>query len=574
MSFIVERGKIGRKPITIVELELDFCDNDFSIAPCTATGEPCYNTFATCKDKPNYVKTTKIYRFCDVKDIPIGLEAFPVINKADLAPAEIVPNGIGKRASITLSFKDFPHHDRGIDPNVALRSYDVTQGTFFGKLKARNPHLYGRKLTVYTGYIGETFDTSLLVDFEKHTYFIESISDVTARGDVRIVAKDVLKFADDDKSAVPLLTEAPLSSDISSIVDALAVCDGCGASLPSSGVIRINDEIMSYSGNSSDILTGLVRGLYNTDASNHSQDDAIQECKVWSDARVIDIIKELLLTFANIDASYINFVDWEVDYSTARSFYKFDAVITESTGVKEILAEVLESSASYLWWDGTAELIRWKPLFNINPAASTVLINDDNILDGSLRIIERDKDRISDAIVFFEQFTPINEVKTSNFQRVIATIDVDSSSVNEYNSKSTQNIKSRWISAGNIALSLSSRLIAQYSQTPKRLTFILDAKDASISTGDIITINSRLLQDATGAIAGGLYLITKREEKDLGSTYIYTALQFNLDSRFGHITSALQADYLASSDADKVQYAFITDSEGLMSNGDEGYVLV
>lgn len=52
-----------RTPITLVSITLDACGNVFGQSPCSATGEPCYNTFYTCKDRQNYLKASKEYLF-------------------------------------------------------------------------------------------------------------------------------------------------------------------------------------------------------------------------------------------------------------------------------------------------------------------------------------------------------------------------------------------------------------------------------------------------------------------------------------------------------------------------------
>jgi hypothetical protein len=54
MSFDTLRVKVGRRPITIVEVDLDFCQNTYGLAPCTAaigtTGTvKCFNTFKSCQ---------------------------------------------------------------------------------------------------------------------------------------------------------------------------------------------------------------------------------------------------------------------------------------------------------------------------------------------------------------------------------------------------------------------------------------------------------------------------------------------------------------------------------------------
>jgi len=66
MTYDTSRIDDKRIPVTVCELTLDFCANTYGVAPCTASGAvgtECYNTYETCQDIPNYIKTTKTYRF-------------------------------------------------------------------------------------------------------------------------------------------------------------------------------------------------------------------------------------------------------------------------------------------------------------------------------------------------------------------------------------------------------------------------------------------------------------------------------------------------------------------------------
>ena len=113
--------KMGRQPFSYVEIDLDFCDNAFGVAPCTAAGSgdaKCYNTIATCQDTPNFTKTTKTYRFCSPNGakVPQGLDAIPCLKSISITPAEITAGkGLGLRAACSVSFQDFPHSDIRID---------------------------------------------------------------------------------------------------------------------------------------------------------------------------------------------------------------------------------------------------------------------------------------------------------------------------------------------------------------------------------------------------------------------------------------------------------------------------
>jgi len=73
-----------------------------------------------------------------------------------------------------------------------------------------------------------------------------------------------------------------LDGDITSSDVSLDVASGDGASFPSTGTILIGSEIITYTGVSTDTLTGLTRGVGGSTAAAHSDGDAIHTTCVES----------------------------------------------------------------------------------------------------------------------------------------------------------------------------------------------------------------------------------------------------------------------------------------------------
>lgn len=576
--FDVLKKQRGRRPITIVELELDFCANTYGVSPCTASGSAgseCYNGFFTCQDKPNYVKTTKVYRFCEnIEGIPAGVTIFPALENISIAPTKLGLDSLGERASVTVTFRDFPHHDRGIDPYVSTRSYDPSeQGSFFGKLKARNPYVINRVLRIKTGYIDENgFDTNFDTDFETRTYFISRFDAVDANGRVRIVAKDILKLADDAK--LPRPSDGELEFDITDSDTSLTLTSGYTTTYPTSGTIRISDELITYTGKSGDTLTGLQRGVENTTAISHSAQDTVQLCLVYSLQTPTAIVKDMFVNYADIDASYIDDAQWEEERALYLSTYRFSSIIAEPSDVKEIVEEVLTACGSYVWWDELTQKIKFRVAFPINQRTPLTDLNDtDHIIERSLSVKDDEKKRVSEVISYYRQYNPIDGVNKENFSRVYVQVDSDSEGVNAYGVKAPKEIINRWsVFAGDV-VEVSGRNLFLYKDTPKNVTFRVDAKDSDIEVGDFIRITSRLLQGASGAEEPVNFIVTKRLERKQGSEYEYEALQFGQRLNVAFIGPNSLGDYTAESEENRTKYAFISNNSGLMSNGDDGYTI-
>ncbi len=66
-------------------------------------------------------------------------------------------------------------------------------------------------------------------------------------------------------------------SDLASSVTATTVTVDSAASFTSSGYIKIEDEIIEYTGTTSTTFTGLIRGSFNTTAATHADNEAVIE---------------------------------------------------------------------------------------------------------------------------------------------------------------------------------------------------------------------------------------------------------------------------------------------------------
>ena len=577
-GYVANSKKRCRSPLVVVDLVLDSCANTYGVAPCTAAGavgSECNNTFFTCQDTANFNKTTKTYRFCEnVADIPAGVAIFPALGKMNLAPTKIEPNGIGQRASVTVTFKDFPHHDRGIDQYAGTRDYNATeQGSFFGKLKARNPHYINRKLVIRTGFIDpDNFDTTFDSDFQTRTYFIERIDGPDANGIVKVIAKDVLKLADKDRSQAPLLSDGELDAGIIDTDTSLVLAAGYSTTYPTAGTIRLNNEIITYTGKSGDTLTGLSRGQHNTIANSHNAGDVVQICLTYTAAKPSDVLEDLLITYAGVDPAFIPSADWGIENDTKLASHSMTVVIPEPTGVKELIEEVLQSTISYMWWDEITQEINFKVVFPVDNRTIVQSLDDtDHLVEDSVGVRDEEKRRLTEVIVYYDQHNPVDEEKKTNFSKVYAQVDTDAESANEYGVKATLEVISRWITTNGPAIEIAGRSLGLYKVTPKTIKFKLDAKDSVLKTGDFVTITTRNIQDKRGAEKPTIFLVLKRFERIPGALYEYEALEFSLGANTAYIGPNTLLDYLDESQSNKDLYGFISDNFGLMTNGADGY---
>lgn len=579
MSFDELRVKVGRRPITVVELDLDFCGNTYGSSPCTAavgtTGTAkCFNTFKTCQDTANFTRESKTYRFASESPLlPIGEQIFPCIKSVDIAPTQLNPRGFSVSASVTVTLKDFPHHDRGVDPYQAERTYSPQgQGTFFGRLRARNPFIVNRVMRVNTGYVG----ADGAIYSKTRTYFIERMEGPDASGNVRIIGKDPLRFADAEKREAPVTSKGSLSANLSNSATSLTLVPaGIGDDYPTSGTVRIEDELVTFSGRSGDTLPGLTRGTDGTTADAHDAATTVQLCIRYTDQTVPAILNDLLTTYAGIPSGYIPLADWETEAGLWLGTFDCSAILSDPKGVKELIEEVIESTGCALWWDEEAAKIRFKVIVPLTPDnVVPVLDETSHILAGSMRVQDLEKERISRVVVYMSPISQVADVRRSNFRTVVVSADLVGEGENSYGVPSTREILSRWVPTEQLAVELGERLLKRYRETPRQITFRLDAKDA-LKVGDLFDLQSRLVQAPDGTPAPVRFLVLEAREVEVGTHSEYVALQVSVTSagRVALIADEEIPDWEAASDEEKGLYMFISDAAGLMSDLQPGPVI-
>lgn len=572
MSFDALKIKVGRRPITLVEVDLDFCGLTYGVAPCTAaigtTGTiKCYNTYKTCQSKPNFSKTVKTYRFVSEGSfLPVGEDVLPCITGVSIAPTQLNPRGVAVSASATITLRDFPHHDRGIDPYAVTRGIE-NAGSFFGKLKARNPFVTGRPVRVMTGYI----NNQRVIYGRARNYIIDRIEGPDASGMVKLICKDPLKFSDGEKLKAPKESKGLLASNLPTGVHTFALTPaGVGVEYPTSGRLRINDELVDYAGKSGDNITLVTRGVAGTEHVAHDAGEKVQLCKVFDNVYVDQLLYALLVDFAGVDATYISTTDWAAERTTWLASFTLSYTLSEPEAVKDLLNEVLLMSGSVLWWDEVSGKLRWK-VITVAPDVGVVPTIDgvSHILEGSLQVKDLPNDRVSRVLTYFNPRGPLVKRDKKDFASVSAMVDLDSENNLSYGEEKTLEVINRWNPSLTEIENISQRYIDRYKVMPRELTVTLDAKDINLKTGDYVDVNTRVLQGPTGQNQPARFLITETNETAMGSHVQYTMVQ--IEELAGRITRLIADDAcpvwsLASADQ-KATYLFISGDDGLMGDG-------
>ena len=601
MTYAAERAAISRAPVILVTLSLDFCTRTFGTAPCNATGTPCYNTYPTCTFRSAYQITTKDYKFATrgaPNPLP-GQIVRPYLEESRYLPQEIVPDeALTLNQSLMLVMADEPDGDIGIDPyrvSPTLRSAPggssatAAQGNFWTKLKSRNSNYKNRRVTVKRGFTGAG-----LAEGDFLTYFTGVLDniEIDSDGRARLTLKGLLQLTDVD---LPKKTDGRLSAAITSGATSFTLAAWTGidrSSVPAAtqyqaaGYIKIDTEILQYTGRSLDTATGITtftgvtRGLYNPDgwdqAAAHDADAMVQQVEVY-EGNPIDLIKSLLNAAGIVDAD-IDTTGFAAERDDWFPGITFRGILHEPKKIKEYLQELREETLTSLW-QGDDQKIKLKFLGPNRPGQSYRLVTDAaNIVFQSRKSNDQQPLRITRASFYYDLFAGKSGSETDHFARAAVVIDAAAESVNEYNEiKARKPILSRWIrhtlTGDDYSRIIAARIVRRFRDGSRLITFEVDLKDETLAVGEVFELATSFLVDFNGAAETIRFQVTKKEQVSPGKLR-YTALDTRLVGRFAFIAPNGTPDY-ASATAAQREYAFIADTTTeKMPNGDPPYLII
>ena len=577
---------VGRTPLVLVQIDQDFCNLTYGVAPCTASNpsNKCFNTYATCQVQSIFTKGVKTLTFGKPEsDLPRNMNILPMLTSVTTAPTKINPtNGnsnispLGQRAVATITFLDAPYSDLLTDKYRSDRTYIPLQnGTFWTKWLVRNPYYQNRPLRIYEGYLGQAIE-----DMQVRHYLIDTITGPDSNGKVSIVAKDPLKLADRQKSQAPVLTVGELEFDINETQTTIRIVKAEFDDYPSSGTIRIDDELMTYTSKSLiagvDVviqLSGITRGTDGSLIDTHSADANVQLCLRYTDVEVWNVVYDLLTTYAKIPASYIPYADWEAEGLVWLPQFNVTTLITEPTGVDDLLYELMEQVLFYIWWDERDQEIKLRAIRPIIGTAP-VFTDNANILENSVSFSTDPKNRVSQVWVYWNQKNKAEEVdKGSNYQQVELRADLDAESPNQYGESRIRKVYARWIQNAGQAFNLAARLLGASFQNPKYMKIRVDAKDRNIWTSDIVDIYNRNIVNFNGQQELERYQILSVQEVVSGEVIEYEMERFLFrGTRFGFYMAADAPLYVDATEEQRAEPSgWYADELGLMPDGSEGW---
>jgi len=494
----------------------------------TGLAGACYNTFATCPVQSKFLGGNLTLRFVDQDlDVPIGLTAYPAVLGVDYTPGRLTPRqGLGQSVSVSIRLADFVDGDRWTDKYFDQRSYNPSsQGTFFGKLRARDPYIQNRKLIVREGFYDPStaFTFSNFIDRE---FRVDELSELSAKGDVSLRATDLLRLTSEDRAVCPVPSTAGLTSGINSGTTTIVLPSSRDAAYYAGFChVKIDEEIIRLGTQAGSSFTTCVRAQGGTTATDHDSGSTVQVCATFSYTNIIDIIRDLVQNYAAISSVYIPYSSWNAEKSQSLSDVNLYNIVAEPTPVRELLDQLVEIGDLAMWYDEVDKFIYLK---NQLPWVSTqaTLTDTANFVSGTFKVDERDDLRVTRVTI---DYGATNYIRPDKFKNSITVFNTDREATFQYGRQSPFVLKTQWITASQSVLAnrLANAILARYQTMPLEVGFQLDARDiSSVRVGDVVYASSRLLQDTDGSNLEARFQLTEMTPRDRGSLYSYKGISY------------------------------------------------
>lgn len=571
----------NKQPISIIELDMDYCALSFGVGDCTASlggsiTHKCFNTFYTCPVQQLFDKTSLTYRFVQPRtQYPKGATTFPCLldvsdssAQVNIAGADDRLDSLGKRAQISATFMDFPYHDRFMDKYQSERISGDAQldgvgynprekGTFWTKFKARNPNYAGRPMRKLEGFLT---DDVLTIEKTRH-YIITDIKGPDTNGRVTIEGRDILKLADDDRAVVPQPSRGKTGEEVSEDVGATfdLIPAGIGVEYPTSGFAAMGNELVEFT-RSGDTITLIDRGVSGTGIKSHSINDSFQVSYSPRRRRIDDVLNDLL-TEAGIDPAFIPFAEWQAEVDRWASSLFLTADIMKPEGVKKLVGELSVLGVS-IWWCEVCQEIK----LQINRPVDTESISVFSDRNNNIEAFSEDRadDRITEIIFNTVQIDPSRGVAEDNFARGFYIVSPVEKLPEAFGDTRIKTINCRWLNQGddaNVRI-ISLRLLDRFRLAPVRYEVTVDYRD-DLPLVSVVQLESYISTDETGNLQPQLAQVTIREDDVPGHRVKLTLHKFQFDKRYGFITENDRPVYTSSSDAQKLRGAYFVDETSL-----------
>jgi len=428
-----------------------------NVALFLSSTNPCSYVCGHFRARSLFDSETEVHRFIKSTDYSHALDAIPNLESVSISPAVLsLGEDLGQRSTVNVQFRDH----RGTDGGELFNS-----ATFWSKFRARNLWRRGSPLRVVR--------SSLEGDMDEDTrhFVLDSFNGPTTNGQFSLTAKDILKFADNDRAQAPRINDGFLQNTIDDNDLAFTLLPSGVGNLQygTSGFLNLGGkEIVSFT-RSGDAVTITARAQFGTTAVSHQAEDRVQECLNINGQDPAAIVNLLLTQYADVPASYIPLSEWEVEVDTylARLYTR---LIPEPLGVNRLISELIAEAGLILWEDNQAQKLRLRVLRGIPTTAFRY--SPDNVMAGSINVAEQRDRLVTQAWTYYGTRNPLDsDEERNNYRNSLATINEEEETRN--GSAVIRKTFGRWIPAfaEDTAQRVNDLILGRFAIPPRKVSF-------------------------------------------------------------------------------------------------------
>lgn len=499
----------SRTGVDLLVITVDKCANTYSVAPCTASlsaGKECRNSFHTCQDRANYVRTTEEWPICTKGIIPFKGSAIyePILDSLNISATELKEQA-KKPIKSRLKFKLMNYRADNIaselmapgDPYADTRA--SFQGTRLRKLLARHPNLKGRPIKYLRGALGDSLGEYIQI-FQGVIYDVSQ----DVNGDVTIEAEDLL--AKMEETFIPpkvqlKIVEAITDSDVTLTVDSPAL-------LPSApNYVYIGEELIKYGAKDdiTGVLSTLSRGQEGTTAASHSDNSKVVRVQWWDFDNPFDILEDIL-DIVGYTAGQIDSATFASEKIFPETDINFSAFITEPTKASDLYYEIVDHIDADSWVGEDLKITIRRRIQNRPGRTYTDFTEDASFILDTQAVDRNQKNIITRATMLWDLRVGQKMDEIESYERVNQFINTDAESVNDRDEAVEDVLRSRFIRNGDISeeelQSYVGKLLRRRVRRKQLERPILkgdfEIKDFQIKTGDWARLTTERLEDRDG----------------------------------------------------------------------------
>jgi hypothetical protein len=272
--------------------------------------------------------------------------------------------------------------------------------------------------------------------------------------------------------------------------------------------VCIEDEIITYTTLTGDVISGCTRGAFGTVAAAHKDEDLVQQVLIYTSQRAHNVVKDLLLNYAGVPASSVVTSEWDAAATLITELYTTQIAKPEPVG--DLIAELSEQVGFTVYHDVETNKINF---VGLRAAAPVFTVDDDRIVRGSLNMRRLDSKRISQVLLHYGRRSPVGSLDDrQNYRSRFRTVDAGAESTFEYGVPSIHEVFSRWIpvQARTLAENSANRLLQMFRDAPLEAEFReRENRLGDYSLARVFTLQAREVEDFYGRPQQQTHVVTK-----------------------------------------------------------------